>query len=97
MLKIPALTIAKNGAVSKDVAYLMAKNVRLIAKTDLGIGITGIAGPTGATSNKPVGTVFIAVAKKNKAICKKFVFRGNRASIRKQSALKSLQLLKQIL
>jgi nicotinamide-nucleotide amidase len=75
----------------------MAKNVKRIAKTSFGIGITGIAGPTGAIPNKPVGTVFIAVANKNKTIYKKFIFRGNRASIRKQSALKSLQLLKLIL
>ena len=97
MLKIPALTIAKNGAVSKNIASLMAKNIRLIAKTDFGIGITGIAGPTGAKPGKPIGTVFIAVNSKNKTISKKFIFQGNRASIRRQSALKALQLLKQIL
>lgn len=97
ILKIPAPIITKKGAVSKDVAYLMAKNIRRIAKTDYGIGITGIAGPTGATQNKPIGTVFIAIANKNKTICKNFTFQGNRVSIRKQSALKSLELLKQIL
>ena len=97
ILKIPSSIIAKNGTVSKNVACLMANNIRHIAKTDLGIGITGIAGPTGATPNKPIGTVFIAVADKNKTICKKFIFRGNRASIRKQSALKALELLKIIL
>ena len=95
ILKIPSSIIAQNGAVSKEVASLMAKNVRRIAKTDFGIGITGIAGPTGGTPNKPIGTVFIAVANKNKLICKKFIFRGNRASIRKQSALESLRLLNQ--
>ncbi len=96
ILKISASTIAKKGAVSKDVALLMAKNVRRIAKTNFGIGITGIAGPTGATPGKPVGTVFIAVANKNKIICKKFLFQGNRTSIRKQSALKAIQLLKRV-
>ncbi len=94
ILKVPASVIAKRGTVSKDVASLMAKNIRKIAKANFGIGITGIAGPTGATSNKPIGTVFIAVAGKNKAICKRFIFQGNRISIRKQAALKSLQLLK---
>ena len=97
ILKIPAPIIAKYGAVSKNIASLMAKNIRQIAKTDFGISITGIAGPTGATLNKPVGTVFIAVTNKSKIICKKFIFQGNRTSIRKQSALKALQLLKQIL
>jgi len=94
ILKIPASTIEKKGAVSKETASLMAKNIRRIARTDLGIGITGIAGPTGATPGKPVGTVFICVTNKNRTICKKFIFRGNRATIRKQSALKALDLLR---
>ena len=94
ILKIPASIINKKGAVSKDIACLMAKNIRQIAKTDFGIGITGIAGPTGATPGKPVGTVFICVTNKNRTICKKFIFRGNRATIRKQSALKALDLLR---
>ncbi len=97
ILKIPASVITKRGAVSKDVASLMAKNIRKITKANFGIGITGIAGPTGATSNKPIGTVFIAVANKNRTICKRFIFHGNRASIRKHSALKALQLLKLVL
>ena len=94
ILKVPASVITRNGAVSKVTASLMAKNIRKIAKTDFGIAITGIAGPTGATLNKPVGTIFIAVAGKNNTLCKRFLFRGNRNSIRKQAALKSLQLLK---
>ena len=97
LLKIPASFIKKNGAVSKPVAAAMAKNIRKIAKTDFGIGITGIAGPTGGTPIKPVGTVFIAVANKNKTICARYCFKGNRASIRKKSAVTALQLLKKIL
>ena len=93
VLKIPADIIAKKGAVSKDVAGLLAKSVRLIAKTDFGIGITGIAGPTGGSKEKPVGTVFIAIDAKNKKICKKFNFRGSRLAIRKRAALKALELL----
>lgn len=97
ILSIPALTIHKNGVVSKEVALLMAKNIRKLAKTDFGIAITGIAGPTGATLSKPIGTVFIALVTQNKNICKKFVFKGNRSSIRKQASLKALQLLKTFL
>ena len=97
LLKIPTSLIEKNGAVSKPVAAAMAKNIRKIAKTDFGIGITGIAGPTGGTPIKPVGTVFIAVANKNKTICARYCFKGNRASIRKKSAVTALQLLKKIL
>ena len=97
ILKIPAGFIAKNGAVSAEVAKKMAQNIRKIAKTDFGLGITGIAGPSGATSNKPVGTVFIAISRKNKTINKKFHFTGNRAVIRKKIALKALDLLKSLL
>ena len=97
ILNIPALTIRKNGAVSKKVALLMAENIRRLAKTDFGIAITGIAGPTGATLSKPIGTVFVSVATKNKTACKKFVFKGNRNSVRRQASLKALQLLKTFL
>jgi len=75
----------------------MAKNVRKLAKSDFGISITGIAGPTGATPQKPIGTVFICVASKNKTTCRQFIFKGNRSSIRKQTTLKALQLLKALI
>ncbi len=94
ILKIPALSIRKYGAVSEKTALAMAQNIRKLAKTDFGIAITGIAGPTGSTASKPIGTVFIALATKNKTVCKKFVFKGNRNSVRKQASLKALQLLK---
>ena len=97
ILKIPRQVIAKKGAVSRIVAKLMAKSVRLIAKTDFGLGITGIAGPGGSSKEKPVGTVFIAVDSKKRVLCKKFIFRGSRLNIRKMAALKSLELLKKIL
>ena len=97
ILNIPPAIIAKEGAVSKDVATVMAEAVRKKAKTDLAIGITGIAGPTGATEKKPLGTVFIAINSKRKKLCKKFYFKGNRLTIRKKTALKSLELLKSII
>jgi nicotinamide-nucleotide amidase len=97
LLKVPLSVIRKNGAVSKVVAEKMAASIRKLAKTDYGIGITGIAGPTGGTIQKPLGTVFIALAGKNKQICQRFIFKGNRTSIRKQAALKALQLLKKLI
>jgi nicotinamide-nucleotide amidase len=97
VLKIPSSLILKKGAVSKEVALRMARSCRKIAKTDLGLGITGIAGPTGATVNKPVGTVFIAVSGSRADLCKKFRFKGNRGEIRKQAALKSLEILKKFI
>jgi len=66
-----------------------------LTKTDFGIGITGIAGPTGGSPQKPVGTVFIAVSGKDKTISKKFHFTGSRTTIRNKSTLKALELLKE--
>ncbi|MEW6101063.1 MAG: CinA family protein [Candidatus Omnitrophota bacterium] len=94
LLKIPKSIIKKNGAVSEKVARLMASRARMIFKTDFGIGVTGIAGPAGATPTKPVGTVFIAVAGKNKLTCRKFNFTGNRDSIRKKTAQSAMVLLR---
>lgn len=91
-LNIPKAVIRKKSAVSKEVAQKMAQSIRTLAKTDFGIGITGIAGPTGATAGKPIGTVFIAISAKNKEICKRFQFKGSRLTIRKTAALKALEL-----
>lgn len=93
ILRLPQQIIAKNGTVSKPVAVFMAEAARKISRSDFGIGITGIAGPQGGTPTKPIGTVFIALDSRDKKICKKFVFRGSRTAIRKQAALKSLELL----
>lgn len=97
ILKIPVSLIKKNGAVSREVATAMAKNARRIAKADFGIGVTGIAGPGGATANKPVGTVFIAVDSKSKTVSRQFQFNGNRNSIRNKASLKSLLMLEALI
>lgn len=94
VLKIPCQAILKYGAVSAQVATLMAKSVKRLSKADFGIGITGIAGPTGGSKSKPVGTVFIAVEGVHKKICKRFYFEGRRLTIKKKSALLALELLK---
>lgn len=94
ILGIPDSLLAKEGAVSANVAALMAARVRRIARSDFAIAITGIAGPGGGSKTKPVGTVFIAVESKGKKICQKFSFKGNRTSVRKKSALKGLELLR---
>lgn len=97
ILKIPRALIMKKGAVSEEVAHKMAQSVRNLAKADFGIGITGIAGPTGAALKKPVGTVFIAIDSEDKKTCNKFIFKGRRNAVRKKAALKSLGLLRKML
>jgi nicotinamide-nucleotide amidase len=93
ILGIPEKIIASYGAVSRKVAILMAKNIRNKIHADFGLSITGIAGPTGATPGKPVGTVYICISGKNKNICRKFNFPGSRANIRKRSTQEALRLL----
>ncbi|MFH0826479.1 MAG: CinA family protein [Candidatus Omnitrophota bacterium] len=97
ILSIPVKMMKQKGSVSMDVAKDMAQAVRRLAKTDFGIGITGVAGPTGGSPQKPIGTVFIAVSSQNKTIIKEFHFAGNRDRIRNASALKALELLKTLL
>lgn len=97
ILKIPSGLLIKKGAVSKEVARSMAQSVRKLAKAGLGIGVTGIAGPTGGSLKKPVGTVFIAIDGMNKKICREFRFAGTRAVIRKKAALEALKLLKKLI
>ena len=94
ILGIPASLIAKNGAVSKEVAARMAENIRTLAGADIGIGITGIAGPTGGTKKKPVGLVYIATAKDNKRSVKEFRFKGSRHDIKLQASQAALDMIK---
>ncbi|MFC1658835.1 CinA family protein, partial [Candidatus Omnitrophota bacterium] len=82
---------------SAKVCRLMAQNVRRIASSQFGIGITGIAGPSGGSTEKPVGTVFICVAKKNKAVARKFRFSGSRLVVKRKTALKALSMLRNLL
>jgi len=93
ILNIPKKTITNYGAVSRQVAILMAKNIQKKTQADFGISITGIAGPSGATATKPVGTVFIALASKNKTLCRLFLLSGKREDIRKKSVSQALRLL----
>lgn len=100
-LKINLLNVDSNiietyGAVSENVAAQMAENVRSITGSDYGIGITGIAGPTGGTNEKPVGLVYLAVASQSNTVVKKYNLKGKRKQIKYLStefALKNLKFL----
>ncbi|MDB4349761.1 nicotinamide-nucleotide amidohydrolase family protein, partial [Omnitrophica bacterium] len=93
-LNIKGDLIKKYGAVSKDVAKSMADNVREVANTDIGLGITGIAGPGGQTKKKPIGLVYIALSTKKKKIMKEFRFSGSREEIKLQASQQALNLLR---
>ena len=90
-------TLKRSGAVSAEVAKEMALGVRRKMMSDIGIGITGIAGPTGGSREKPVGLVYIGVAMKRKVFARRFLFEGGRQTIRKSACIEALGLLKKIL
>ena len=94
-LKVPEALIRKYGAVSGQTAKKMAQNVRVIFKTDFGIGITGIAGPSGGSKRKPVGLVYIAIAGPQATRCSENFFFGNRPEIQERASHQALDLLRQ--
>jgi nicotinamide-nucleotide amidase len=81
-LGVDAALLAEKGAVSAEVASAMAKGLRQAAGSDLGLAVTGIAGPDGGTDDKPVGTVFICLAAPDGCWTKRFRFSGSRDEIR---------------
>ena len=97
-LGVNADLISDKGAVSEDVAKAMAVAARQRAATDYGIGITGIAGPGGGSVQKPVGTVWFALARSDGIErCRKFRFGGDRSRIKFQAAQTALDMLRRAL
>jgi len=86
--------IKRHGAVSNPVAIQMAKGVRNLTKADYGLSTTGIAGPTGATLEKPVGLVHIALASQHEAYSKEFRFVGDRTIIKRRASQMALDMLR---
>lgn len=86
--------IGKKGAVSEEVSAAMAAGARKKAGSDYAIGITGIAGPGGATADKSVGLVYISLAKEEKVITSKGIYGAERESVRKRAANAALDLLR---
>jgi nicotinamide-nucleotide amidase len=94
---VPASLIEAQGAVSESVASAMATGIRARAGTDVGVGITGIAGPTGGTPEKPVGTVAIAVSALDEQRVRTFQFFGSRDLVKFQSSQAALNMLRLML
>jgi len=86
--------IAQYGAVSEEVARALANGIRLRTGATIGLGITGIAGPTGATEAKPVGLVHIAVSDAQKTDTMERTFRGDRQRVREWAAQQALDLVR---
>lgn len=92
LLGVPLDLLEKHGAVSREVGLAMAERSRVLTGSDLGIGITGIAGPGGGTAEKPVGLVYVALAAKDISNCVEYHFTGDRETNR-QRIVRSAQYL----
>ena len=90
-------TLEKFGAVSSQVAAEMADGGRRALEVDICIADTGIAGPAGATENKPVGLFYLGLSHKNVTHTRKHIFRGNRQENKEQAASAALGWLKEFL
>lgn len=97
VLGVPLNTLSEHGAVSEAVACAMARGVRRIIGSDLGLAVTGIAGPGGGTPDKPVGLTWIALSAHDVEFAEQHIWEGNREDNKAQSAEAALNLLHQYL
>ncbi len=93
-LGVDPVLIAQYGAVSEQVAEAMAAGVRSATGGDIGISLTGVAGPGGGTAEKPVGLTFIAVADQSGVLCRRYQFWGGREQIKLRASQAALELLR---
>ncbi|MEQ1573422.1 MAG: competence/damage-inducible protein A [Vicinamibacterales bacterium] len=97
LLGVNADIIAEHGAVSEPVALAMANGIRSRARVDVGVGVTGIAGPDGGTPEKPVGTVVVAAATADWSRSRVFHFAGDRAQVKFQASQAALDMVRRML
>jgi nicotinamide-nucleotide amidase len=93
LLGVPAPLIEAHGAVSEPVARAMADGARHRLGVDLTVSVTGIAGPAGGSADKPVGTVWFAVASAGRTEARRIIFLGSRREVRERAAQSALYLL----
>jgi nicotinamide-nucleotide amidase len=94
---VPPALIAEHGAVSEPVARAMAAGIRSKAGVDVGVGVTGIAGPGGGSAEKPVGTVAIAATTATAMRSRIFRFLGEREHIKFQASQAALDMVRRML
>jgi nicotinamide-nucleotide amidase len=94
MLNVDPQLIEKHGAVSEQVARVLAEHVRACARSDYGLATTGVAGPGGGSPEKPVGTVYIALSASGETIAKRFFFPTDRETFKQIATQAALELLR---
>ena len=93
LLGVKEETLNKFGAVSAQTVLEMAEGALKVSGSDIAVSVSGIAGPGGATPEKPVGLVYIGLATKNKQLFSRFVFKGNREEVRQQTVNSVLEMI----
>jgi PncC family amidohydrolase len=96
LLNVDPQILEKYGAVSNEVVKQLANNIRVLSNVDVGIGISGIAGPTGGTPEKPVGLVFISISTDNELKVQQYKFKTDRISFKMEVLEKLIQLLEEL-
>ncbi|GLR62745.1 CinA family protein [Marinospirillum insulare] len=91
LLKVDEASLEKHGAVSEAVVKAMVKGACKLAKADLAVAISGVAGPAGGSAEKPVGTVWLAWGNTDKQLAEVFHFTGDRRQVREASIDKALE------
>jgi PncC family amidohydrolase len=97
MLGVSHQTLQEHGAVSEETAREMSREVRRLLQTDVALAVTGIAGPSGGTPEKPVGLTYIALTAEDFERCEKYLWKGDRRANKEQSAKAALRMLRQYL
>jgi nicotinamide-nucleotide amidase len=97
LLGVPQDLIDRNGAVSSEVAAAMAQGIRQAAHADLGLSVTGIAGPGGGTEKKPVGLVYIALSSSRGVKTAEHRFLGDREQVRLRASQMALDMVRRYL
>jgi nicotinamide-nucleotide amidase len=94
---VPKALIDKHGAVSREVAQALAEGIRKRCLSSYGVGITGVAGPSGGTEQKPVGLVYIALAGEEGTQVVERTFPGDRKRVREFSSMQALEMIRRAL
>ncbi|MFB0536709.1 MAG: CinA family protein [Anaerolineae bacterium] len=97
MLGVSHQTLQEHGAVSEATAREMSRRVRRLLQTDVAMAVTGIAGPSGGTPEKPVGLTYIALATEDLERCERYLWQGDRWANKEQSAEAALGMLREYL
>jgi len=95
LLHVTQATLEQFGAVSGQTAAAMLKGCEVLFHTDIAVAITGIAGPSGGSPDKPVGTVYIGVRCKGNNIIQRFNFLGDRSDIRNRAVEQAIKMIKE--